>query len=105
MNLRIPVIPLVAAMSMLGAACASGTTQPTAATAPAATAAPGATAAPAAGSGVTAGVQIGTLPTAPAGWAPPATITPVNPPPGMFQSVGTAPQPQVGKVRVFFLGM
>jgi hypothetical protein len=25
--------------------------------------------------------------------------------PGMFQSVGATPQPQVGKVRVFFLGM
>jgi hypothetical protein len=54
---------------------------------------------------VVAGTTIGTLPSAPSGWAPPASIAPVSPLPGMFQSVGTSPNPAVGKVRVFFLGM
>jgi len=53
---------------------------------------------------VTAGVQIGTAPTAPAGWAPPAKITPVPDLPGKFQSVGDTPPPG-DKVRVFFFGM
>jgi hypothetical protein len=100
---RVTVGALVAAFSLLGAACAGGgTTQP--ATAPTTAAAPPTTALAKTGP-VTPGTMIGTLPTAPGGWAPPATLTPVNPLPGMFQSVGTTPQPQVGKVRVFFLGM
>jgi hypothetical protein len=54
---------------------------------------------------VVAGAQIGTLPTVPAGWMPPARITPANPLPGMFQSVGDTPAQPAAKVRVFFLGM
>jgi hypothetical protein len=54
---------------------------------------------------VVAGTTIGTLQSAASGWAPPASIAPVSPLPGMFQSVGTSPNPAVGKVRVFFLGM
>jgi hypothetical protein len=50
-------------------------------------------------------MQIGTLPTAPAGWAPPASITPLNPLPGKFQSTSTTPAQPGAKVRVFFLGM
>jgi hypothetical protein len=54
---------------------------------------------------VSAGMQIGTAPAAPAGWAPPARITPVDPVPGMFKSVGDMPAQPGAKVRVFFLGM
>jgi hypothetical protein len=86
------------AASVVGAACSSGGATSTAAPAPP-------TAASAVKGLVTAGVQIGTLPSAPAGWAPPAKITPVNPPPGMFQSTGDAPAQSGAKVRVFFLGM
>jgi len=50
-------------------------------------------------------MQIGTLSTAPAGWMPPAKITPIDPTPGMFKSVGDTPQPGGSKVRVFFFGM
>jgi hypothetical protein len=92
---------LLAAFSLLGAACSSGST-----TSPAAPAAPPpSTVAPAANGAVTAGAQIGLLPSAPAGWAPPRKITPINPPPGMFQSTGDAPAQPGAKVRVFFLGM
>jgi hypothetical protein len=92
---------LMATFSLVVAACSSsGAPGPTsAAVAPAPP-----TAVPPANGAVTAGTQIGTLPSAPAGWTPPATIAPVNPLPGMFQSVGTTPQPGA-KVRVFFLGM
>jgi hypothetical protein len=55
--------------------------------------------------GVTAGMQIGTAPAAPSGWAPPAKIAPVDPLPGMFKSVGESPPQPDAKVRVFFLGM
>ena len=54
---------------------------------------------------VTAGVAIGTTEAAPTGWMPPARITPVDPVPGMFKSVGDAPPQPAAKVRVFFLGM
>ena len=47
-----------------------------------------------------AGVQIGTMAVAPAGWAPPTQITPVNPSPGTFQSTGAAPAQPGAKVRV-----
>jgi len=54
---------------------------------------------------VTAGMQIGAAPAAPNGWAPPSRITPVDPLPGMFKSVGDTPPQPDAKVRVFFLGM
>lgn len=88
---------LMAAFSLVGAACSSSGATPAAAPAPP-------TVGPAASGVVTAGAQIGTMPTVPAGWAPPAKITPVDPPPGMFRSVSDTPQPGA-KVRVFFLGM
>ena len=93
------VCALLAAFSLLGGGCSSGgATNPTA---PAAAAPP--TLAP--GAAVPAGTQIGTLPSAPAAWTPPAKITPVNPLPGMFQSTGDVPAQPGAKVRVFFLGM
>ena len=92
----LPAVLTVA--TLLGTACSAGsTTSPAAPTAPAAAQAkPGS---------VTAGMQIGTAAAAPAGWAPPARITPIDPPPGMFKSVGDAPPQPAAKVRVFFLGM
>jgi hypothetical protein len=96
---RKAILPaLLAAVSLVGAACSSSGATPPAAPAPP-------TVGPAANGVVTAGTQIGTLPTAPAGWAPPAKITPVDPPPGMFHSTGDAPAQPGAKVRVFFLGM
>jgi len=87
----------LAAFSLVGAAYSSSGGTPAAAPAPP-------TVGPAASGVVTAGVQIGTMPTVPAGWAPPAKIAPVDPPPGMFKVVSDTPQPGA-KVRVFFLGM
>ncbi len=88
---------LLVAGSLLAAACSSnGATSPTAPDV--------STGAPVKPGGVTAGVPIGSAPTAPAGWAPPAKITPVADLPGKFQSVGDAPPPGA-KVRVFFFGM
>ena len=84
--------------SLLGTACsAAGPSTPGATTAPAS--------APEKAGAVTAGMQIGTSPLAPAGWTPPTKITPVSPLPGTFQSVGDTPAQPGAKVRVFFLGM
>ncbi len=88
---------LLVAGSLIAAACSNGR-----ATSP--TAPDSATGAPAKSGGVTAGVQIGSAPAAPAGWAPPTKITPVTDLPGKFQSVGDTPPPGT-KVRVFFFGM
>lgn len=88
---------LLLAGSLFAAACSSGGA--TSSTVPAAS-----TGAPAQPSGVTAGVQIGSAPTAPAGWAPPTKITPVTDLPGKFQSVADTP-PSGARVRVFFFGM
>jgi hypothetical protein len=88
---------LLAAFSLVATACSSSGATPAAAPAPP-------TVAPAANGVVTAGVPIGTMPTLREGWSPPAKITLVDPPPGMFKSVSDTPQPGA-KVRVFFLGM
>jgi len=91
---------LLLAGSLFAAACSSnGATSPTAPTAPHVP-----TGAPATAGSVMAGGQIGSAPTAPAGWAPPAKITPVADLPGKFQSVADTPPPGT-KVRVFFFGM
>lgn len=91
---------LLVAVSLCAVACSSnGATNPTAPTAPDVS-----TGAPAKAGSVTAGVPIGSAPTAPAGWAPPAKITPVADLPGKFQSVADTPPPG-GRVRVFFFGM
>ncbi|MDQ6669218.1 MAG: hypothetical protein M3069_00365 [Chloroflexota bacterium] len=87
---------LVAGLLFLAACSSGGVPSPTA---PAAS-----TGAPAKLDGVTAGVQIGSAPTAPAGWSPPTKITPVTELPGKFQSVADTPPPG-DKVRVFFFGM
>jgi hypothetical protein len=86
---------LVLSGTILAAACAPATT--TTSTLAGAT--------PARAVAVNAGMQIGNTPPAPAGWAPPAKVTPVDPVPGMFKSVGDAPPQPAPKVRVFFLGM
>src|SRR5262245_13194334 len=82
---------------VLATACSPATTN-----APAASTASGT---PASAVAVTAGAQIGTASAAPAGWAPPSKITPVDPLPGMFKSVGDTPAQPDARVRVFFLGM
>ncbi len=88
---------LLVAGSLIATACSNG-----GATSP--TTPDTSTAAPATSGGVMAGVQIGSAPPAPAGWAPPTKITPVTDLPGKFQSVGDTPPPGT-KVRVFFFGM
>jgi hypothetical protein len=94
-----------AACALVAAACAPAAS-PTAPAASSTTAPSLATAVPQVAAGeVTAGLPIGTASSAPAGWTPPAKITPVNPVPGMFKSVGDAPAQAAAKVRVFFLGM
>jgi hypothetical protein len=89
---------LLTAAALVAAGCSATTT--TTSTTPAAPAAaqtkPGE---------VSAGMQIGTASAAPSGWTPPARITPVDPVPGMFKSVGDMPPQPGAKVRVFFLGM
>jgi hypothetical protein len=87
---------ILATCSLLLAGC-SGTS--------AVTAPPASTTEPSKPGAVVAGMQIGNMPTAAAGWMPPAKISPVNPLPAMFQSVGDAPAQPGAKVRVFFLGM
>ena len=87
---------LLSAGVLLIAGCA-----PQAAPAPATVVAPAATAS----TGVTAGAPVGAPQTVLTGWTPPRQITPVNPLPGTFQSVGESPAQPEQKVRVFFLGM
>jgi hypothetical protein len=96
---------LIGVYAFVAATCAPATST-TAPQSGATTAPSPATATPKAATGeVTAGVAIGTASAAPSGWMPPAKITPVNPAPGMFKSVGDAPPQPAAKVRVFFLGM
>jgi hypothetical protein len=86
--------------ALVAAACApaASTSAPPSSTPAASSATP----APKAAIGeVTAGAAIGSASAAPAGWMPPAKITPVNPVPGMFKSVGDAPPQPAAKVRVF----
>jgi hypothetical protein len=92
----LPALLTMAALVATGCSATTASTPPTPAAPAAAQTKPGE---------VSAGMQIGTASAAPSGWTPPARISPVDPLPGMFKSVGDMPPQPGAKIRVFFLGM